>query len=123
MRQLFKGDNYSREETINLQDFFSVTTIQGRQVFKGGNYSRKYGIWPGIKKNLICRILLLVRPIHYIEAVITITFQYDTLLRGKIFVIDSYFAYLDIKNVSYFLTRFGTSGHSDYCDEYKIRRD
>ena len=43
MRQLFKGDNYSREETINLQDFFSATTIQGRQVFKGGNYSRKYG--------------------------------------------------------------------------------
>ena len=44
MRQLFKGDNYSREETINLQDFFSATSIQGRQVFKGENYSRKYGI-------------------------------------------------------------------------------
>ena len=33
VRQLFKGDNYSREETI-----------QGRKLLKGGNYSRKYGI-------------------------------------------------------------------------------
>ena len=45
VRQLFKGDNYSREETINHQDFLSETTIQGRQLFKGGNYSRKYGIF------------------------------------------------------------------------------
>ena len=52
MRQLFKGDNYSREETINLQDFFSATTIQGRQVFKGGNYSGKYGICPISRKTL-----------------------------------------------------------------------
>ena len=29
-------------------------------------------IWSGIKKKLIWRILLLVRPIHYLEAVITI---------------------------------------------------
>merc|ERR1712051_904536 len=43
VRQVFKGDNYSREETINLLDFFSATSIQGRQLFKGGNYSRKYG--------------------------------------------------------------------------------
>ena len=41
MRQLFKGDNYSREETINYYDFLSATTIQGRQLFKGGNYSRE----------------------------------------------------------------------------------
>ena len=51
-RQLFKGDNYSREETIDLLDFFSATSIQGRkllihwtflarQVFKGDNYSRE----------------------------------------------------------------------------------
>ena len=45
VRQVFKGDNYSREETINLLDFFSATSIQGRQLFKGGNYSRKYGIY------------------------------------------------------------------------------
>ena len=44
MRQLFKGDNYSREETINYYDFLSATTIQGRQLFKGGNYSWKYGM-------------------------------------------------------------------------------
>jgi hypothetical protein len=44
VRQVFKGDNYSREETINYLDFFSETTIQGRQLFKGGNYSRKYGM-------------------------------------------------------------------------------
>ena len=44
VRQVFKGDNYSREETINLLDFFSATSIQGRQLFKGGNYSRKYGM-------------------------------------------------------------------------------
>ena len=43
MRQLFKGGNYSREETINYWDFLSATTIQGRQLFKGGNYSQKYG--------------------------------------------------------------------------------
>ena len=42
VRQVFKGDNYSREETINLLDFFSATSIQGRQLFKGGNYLRKY---------------------------------------------------------------------------------
>ena len=35
-------------------------------------YYKHLIIWSGIKKNLICRILLLVRPIHYIEAVITI---------------------------------------------------
>ena len=28
---------------MNLLDFFSATSIQGRQLFKGGNYSRKYG--------------------------------------------------------------------------------
>ena len=33
VRKLFKGGNYSREETI-----------QGRKLFKGGNYMRKYGI-------------------------------------------------------------------------------
>ena len=44
VRQVFKGDNYSREETINYYDFLSATTIQGRQLFKGGKYSRKYGI-------------------------------------------------------------------------------
>ena len=43
MQQVFKGENYSMEETINLLDFFSATSIQGRQLFKGGNYSRKYG--------------------------------------------------------------------------------
>ena len=31
----------------------------------------------GIKKNLICRILLLVRPIRYIEAVITLPGHID----------------------------------------------
>ena len=41
----------------------------------------------------------------------------------KCLIIESYFADLDIKNFSIFLTKFGTSGHSDYCDEYKIRRD
>ena len=45
VRQVFKGDNYSREETINYLGFFSETTIQGRQLFKGGNYLRKYGKW------------------------------------------------------------------------------
>ena len=33
VRQVFKGDNYSREETINYLDFFSETTIQGRKLF------------------------------------------------------------------------------------------
>ena len=32
--RLFKGGNYSREETI-----------QGRKLFKGGNYMRKYGMY------------------------------------------------------------------------------
>ena len=44
LQQLFKGGNYSREETITFYDFLSATTIQGRKLFKGGNYSRKYGI-------------------------------------------------------------------------------
>ena len=43
VRQVFKGDNYSSEETIKLLDFFSATSIQGRQLFKGGNYLREYG--------------------------------------------------------------------------------
>ena len=50
-------------------------------------------------------------------------YEETPLLEGKCFIIESYFADLDIKNFSNFLTKFGTSGHSDYCDEYKIRRD
>ena len=44
VRQLFKGGNYSREETINYQEVLTAETIQGRKLFKGGNYSRKYGM-------------------------------------------------------------------------------
>ena len=44
VRPLFKGGNYSREETINYQKVFIAETIQRRKVFKGGNYSRKYGM-------------------------------------------------------------------------------
>ena len=43
VRQLFKGGNYLREETINHQEVLAAETIQGRKVFKGGNYMRKYG--------------------------------------------------------------------------------
>ena len=42
--KLFKGGNYSREETINHYDVLTAETIQRRKVFKGGNYSWKYGI-------------------------------------------------------------------------------
>ena len=44
MRKLFRGGNYSREETINNQELLTEETIQRRKVFKGGNYMRKYGI-------------------------------------------------------------------------------
>ena len=43
LRKLFKGGNYSKEETINYLEVLTAETIQGRKVFKGGNYSRKYG--------------------------------------------------------------------------------
>ena len=43
MRPLFKGGNYSREETIKKLEVLTAESIQGRKVFKGGNYSRKYG--------------------------------------------------------------------------------
>ena len=45
MRQLFKGGNYSREETINHLEVLTAETIQRRKLFKGGNYMRKYGMW------------------------------------------------------------------------------
>ena len=45
MRKLFKGGNYSREETIDYQEVLTAETIQGRKVFKGGNYMRKYGMY------------------------------------------------------------------------------
>ena len=44
VRKLFKGGNYSREETIDHLEVLTVETIQRRKVFKGGNYMRKYGI-------------------------------------------------------------------------------
>ena len=44
MRPLFKGGNYSKEETINYQEDLAVETIQRRKVFKGGNYIKKYGM-------------------------------------------------------------------------------
>ena len=44
MRKLFKGGNYSREETIDHLDVLTVETIQRRKIFKGGNYMRKYGM-------------------------------------------------------------------------------
>ena len=50
-------------------------------------------------------------------------FKHGTSFERIVFVIESYFADVDIKSSWYFLTKFGTSGHSDYCDEYKIRRD
>ena len=43
MRKLFKGGNYSREETINYWEVLTAETIQRRKLFKGGNYMRKYG--------------------------------------------------------------------------------
>ena len=45
MRKLFKGGNYSKEETINFLEVLTAETIRGRKVFKGGNYLRKYGIY------------------------------------------------------------------------------
>ena len=43
LQKLFKGENYSREETIDHYEVLTAETIQGRKLFKGGNYSRKYG--------------------------------------------------------------------------------
>ena len=45
MRPLFKGGNYSKQETINYQKVFTAETIQRRKVFKGGNYIRKHGTY------------------------------------------------------------------------------
>ena len=42
-KKLFKGKNYSREETINFYEGLTEETIQRRKLFKGGNYMRKYG--------------------------------------------------------------------------------
>jgi hypothetical protein len=44
LRKLFKGGNYSKEETINYSEVLTAETIQRKKVFKGGNYMRKYGI-------------------------------------------------------------------------------
>ena len=52
VRQLFKGGNYSKEESINYLKLLTAETIQrrkvfkeenirGNTVFKEGNYSRK----------------------------------------------------------------------------------
>ena len=38
LQQLFKGGNYSKEETINYWEVLTAETIQKRKVFKGGNY-------------------------------------------------------------------------------------
>jgi hypothetical protein len=43
VRKLFKGGNYSREESINHLEVLTEETIQRRKLFKGGNYMRKYG--------------------------------------------------------------------------------
>ena len=43
--KLFKGGNYSREETINYYEVLTAKTIQRRKLFKGGNYMRKYGMY------------------------------------------------------------------------------
>jgi hypothetical protein len=43
VRKLFKGGNYSREETIKYLEVLTAETIQRRKLFKGGNNSRKYG--------------------------------------------------------------------------------
>ena len=43
MRKLFKGGNYSREETVNYWEVLAAEAIQRRKLFKGGNYMRKYG--------------------------------------------------------------------------------
>ena len=63
VRQLFKGGNYSREETINHLEVLTAETIQRRKVFNGGNYMRKYAIHITIYycekfKNIKLRILL-----------------------------------------------------------------
>ena len=42
VRKLFRGGNYSREETIINLEVLTKETIQRRKVFKGGNYMRKY---------------------------------------------------------------------------------
>jgi hypothetical protein len=42
VRKLFKGGNYSREETINNLEVLTAETIQRRKLFKGVNYMRKY---------------------------------------------------------------------------------
>jgi hypothetical protein len=44
VRKLFKGGNYSREETIKYLEVLTAETIQRRKLIKGGNYSRKYGM-------------------------------------------------------------------------------
>ena len=46
VRKVFKGGNYSKEETIFYQGVLTAETIQRWKVFKGGNYSRKYGKCP-----------------------------------------------------------------------------
>ena len=56
VRQVFKGDNYSREETINYLGFFSETTIQGRQLFKGAEET--------IRGNTVC---LLLSKVHFTD--------------------------------------------------------
>ena len=56
MRQLFKGGNYSREETINYYDFLSATTIQGRKLFAEIRYIEN-------KNRMLCsmRTIVLLR--------------------------------------------------------------
>ena len=39
--ELFKGGNYSREETIDYKEVLTAETIQRRKLFMGGNYMRQ----------------------------------------------------------------------------------
>jgi hypothetical protein len=62
---IYSGKNRCKNDSVQC---VPMTTFSKSAHF----YHRHWIIWSGIKKNLICRILLLVRPICYIEAVITI---------------------------------------------------
>ena len=79
VRQLFKGGNYSREETIKYQEVQTAETIQGRKLFKGGNYSRKYGMQCLLKVTSPISIIFLLRK-QFFEKNISPVFLIDHFL-------------------------------------------
>ena len=65
MSKLFKGGNYSREESINHLEVLTAETIQRGKLFKGGNYMRKYGM-RALSKDPLYHLIFVMKIVLYL---------------------------------------------------------